>query len=130
MLQNLCHFRFFSLQLEDKTSPYVWKCPCEYVEVFGLLGSGLTDFRILAQRVIISFVYLDPQINTGNEPSAVSCDHRTRTYTPIRSRVPPSSFPNLQSCVSLLLSRQLQLHPSLQLMSWVDYMRSLWAGCM
>lgn len=55
-----------------------------------MLASGLMDFRIIAQRVIISFVYLAPQINTGNEPSAVSCDYRTRTYTPIRSRVPPS----------------------------------------
>lgn len=129
MLQNLCHFRLFPYSSKNGHLP-VWICTCSHAKVFGLWVYGLMDFLVISQQVIISFVCLAPQINTGNEASAVSCGHITRTYTPFRSRVPPPSSPNLQSSVSLLLSRQLQLHPSLQLMSWVDYMRSLWAGCM
>lgn len=53
--------------------------------------------------------------------------HNTQTHThPVVN--PSLSFPNLQSCVSLLLSRKLQLHPFLQLMFWVDYTYSLWVG--
>lgn len=130
MLHNLCLSVFFRLQLKERTSPTVEKSMRACKSIWLVSVYDVMDFLVIAQQVIISFVCLAPQINTGNELSAVSCGHITRTYTPIRSQVPPSSFPNLQSCVSLLLSRQLQLHPSLQLMSWVDYMRSLWAGCM
>lgn len=98
-------------------------CPCERMKAVGERATLWSTRLIAHHRLCLS----SPEINTGNEPSAVSYDRITHTqHSPVA--YPSLSFPNLQSCVSLLLSRQLQLHPFLQLMFWVDYTYSLWVG--
>lgn len=92
-----------SLQLKDRTTlATCGNVRASMLRYFGLWAHWLIDFLLITQQVIISFVCLAPQINRGNEPSAVSCDREnTRTYTPFLSRVGPPSSSNLQSCVSL-----------------------------
>lgn len=74
MLQNLCHFRLFPYSSKKGHLP-VWKC-CACMRKYSVYECMASWTSLLqSNKSSLALFCLSPQINTGNEASAVFCVH-------------------------------------------------------